>query len=116
MRARQAFFPFYFLIVIFLAPAGCRPAPPTNQALAELYVKVLLLNQEYAHTDSSFSRQEYDKRIGDTFAAAGIDPAVFRSRLAVVAQSPDEYADFYERVTTILAARRTKTPAAPVHS
>ena len=115
MHSRQAFFTFYFFILIFVLQPGCRPSPPSNATLADLYVKVLIVNQEYSHTDSSFSRKEYDKRISEVFATARINPADFRAQLVAVAQSPDDYAEFYERVTTILSARR-KAMTPPAHS
>ncbi|MGB2870051.1 MAG: hypothetical protein WBD36_16500 [Bacteroidota bacterium] len=93
-----------FLLIV---GAGCsRTSPVDTDKLADAYVQVILLQEQYRRSDSTATPQQHEQRIKETLASFQLTPEEFRTQFESVSQFQETLSRFYERVNKKLVEKR----------
>ena len=100
-------FLFALLPFLLILSTGCsRTSSADTDKLADAYVEVILLQEQYRRSDSTTTPQQHEQRIKETLASFQMTPDEFRAKFESVSQSQESLSLFYERVNKKLIGRR----------
>jgi hypothetical protein len=101
MRARLIFLLAFTIL-------GCTAHAPSRDALATTYVDLLLLSEQYKHSDTSFTAEAYRQKFNEILSNGQLTQEEFRAAVETALGSLEDSAQFYDLVIKKVNQSRTR--------
>ena len=105
MKLRYLF--FFVSVMVF----GCKQesSVSVNGELVDLYVELVLLNEEYKLPSSGLSQEQYQQKIRETLQKHNTTREQFTTEIQALSNNRETFRQFYDSVSKRLQEHRGKS-------